>query len=51
VIQYGLPDRLLLDRIENLVIAGAPSPRLGHERPRPPASHFAHQLSTALSET
>lgn len=51
MIQYSLPDRLLLDRVENLMLTGAPATRLGHQRLTPPASHFAHQLSTALSET
>ncbi|MFE0258065.1 hypothetical protein [Streptomyces sp. NPDC059010] len=45
------PDRLLLGRIEHLML-GDPAPtRLSHERRTPAASHFAHQLSTALSET
>jgi len=46
VIQYGLPDRLLLDRIENLMLTDPASTRLSHERfapacqpLRPPVVH------------
>jgi hypothetical protein len=46
VIQYGLPDRLLFGRVENLMFADPPPTRLGHEcltsacQPlRPPVVH------------
>ncbi|GGU79426.1 hypothetical protein GCM10010211_51810 [Streptomyces albospinus] len=32
VTQHGLPDRLLLDRSENLMFTDAPATRLGHKR-------------------
>lgn len=51
MIQYGLPDRLLLDRIENLVFAGAPPTWLSHKCLAPAPQPPRQQLYTALSET
>jgi hypothetical protein len=41
VIQYGLADCLLLDRIENLIFADPAPTRLGHEH-LPPTSRPPH---------
>ncbi|MET8647229.1 hypothetical protein [Streptomyces sp. NPDC004675] len=46
MIQYALPDRLLLDRIDDLVFADPAPARLGHEPPacRPLRSSVVHCL-------
>lgn len=51
VIEGRLPHRGLLGLPEHLMHPGRPAPHHITNPPRPPTGRFAHQLSTAFSDT